>query len=97
LGELGRERGVMSISRRLALELPDISPITFPADVRPRSAVTAIAVSALRSPNEAIGARVIAYRGLGDRAVVVVIAPALAEQKNVFMRAGRAVAGRFGH
>src|SRR5713101_5905960 len=93
----------MSISRRLAssarlaLELPDISPITFPADVRPRSAVTAIAVSALGSPNEAIRARVIADCGFCDCDGVVVIAPALAEQEDIFMRAGRAVAGRLGH
>src|SRR5260370_16542946 len=50
----GTWRNEHQSSARLALELPDISPITFPPAVRPKTALTAISLIALRSPNETI-------------------------------------------
>ena len=97
LGEIGRESRIVSLGGRLALELPDIASIAQAADIVPESAVATIAVIALVRPNKVIRAGMIAHCGLRDRASVIVVAPSFAEQKNVFMRAGRAVADRFGH
>src|SRR5216683_8328178 len=97
LGEIGRESRIVSLGGRLALELQDIASIAQAADIVPESAVATIAVIALVRPNKVIRAGMIAHCGLRDRASVIVVAPSFAEQKNVFMRAGRAVADRFGH